>query len=244
LGSTKAKVAGIGLWLIFAPALISLMPGEMLWRHALPIAGIEGTILAGELMRFVNYPGTMILCGLMVALSLYLTTSFLLANAGTWFTAHFGFLRNLSDRYAEWKSKRRGAQEEEEFDEAFASKREIAAAMARKQESREGEAAAKNGTLLSSFFGWFGRWRRKQEEDDDASIGQASGIERRAGVRLADDAADAGGCSAGDGAACGSSGGGTVCCAAGGGGGSAAEFAHGGAAVHTGGCAVCEGRGR
>jgi DNA segregation ATPase FtsK/SpoIIIE, S-DNA-T family len=175
VGSTKTKVAGIALWLIFAPALISMMPGEMLWRHALPIAGIEGTILAGGLIHFVNYPGAMIICGLMVALSLYLTTSFLLANAGAWFTAHFGFLQSLSDRYASWKSKRRGA-EDEEFDEAFASKREIAAAMARKQEKSEGAAVARNGTLLSSFFGWFGRRKRRQEEDDDAGIGQGLGL--------------------------------------------------------------------
>ena len=93
VGSTKTKLAGIALWLIFAPALISLMPGQMLWRHALPIAGIEGTILAGGLIHFVNYPGAMILCGLMVALSLYLTTSFLLANAGAWFTATLDFCR-------------------------------------------------------------------------------------------------------------------------------------------------------
>jgi S-DNA-T family DNA segregation ATPase FtsK/SpoIIIE len=174
VGSTKAKVAGIALWLMFAPALIALMPGEMLWRHALPIAGIEGTILAGALMGFVNYPGTMILCGLMVALSLYLTTSFLLANAGMWFTEHFGFLRNLSDRYAAWKSRRRGA-EDEEFDEAFASKREIAAAMARRQEKGEGD-AARNGTLLASFFGWFGRWKRGQAEDGEESVGQGLGV--------------------------------------------------------------------
>ena len=172
VGSTKAKVAGIGLWLIFAPALIALMPGEMLWRHALPIAGIEGTILAGALMGFVNYPGTMILCGLMVALSLYLTTSFLLANAGSWVTEHFGFLRNLSDRYAAWKSRRRGA-EDEEFDEAFASKREIAAAIARRQEKGE---EAGNGTLLAGFFGWFGRWKRGKEESDEESVGQGAGV--------------------------------------------------------------------
>jgi S-DNA-T family DNA segregation ATPase FtsK/SpoIIIE len=170
VGSTKAKVAGILLWLIFAPALIALMPGEMLWRHALPISGIEGTILAGGLIHFVNYPGAMILCGLMVALSLYLTTTFLLANAGSWFTAHFGFIRSLSDRYAAWKSKRRGAADEE-FDEAFASKREIAAAMARKQEAGEGD-AARNGSLLSSFFGWFGRRNRKQEDESDATVSQ------------------------------------------------------------------------
>ena len=175
VGSTKTKLAGIALWLIFAPALISMMPGGMLWRHALPIAGIEGAILAGGLIHFVNYPGAMIICGLMVALSLYLTTSFLLANAGAWFTTHFGFLQSLSDRYAAWKSKRRGA-EEEEFDAAFASKREIAAAMARRQEKSEGEEAAKNGTLLSSFFGWFGRRKRGQDEDDRASVGQGLGL--------------------------------------------------------------------
>src|SRR6202789_2569731 len=138
VGSTKTKVAGIALWLIFAPALISMMPGKMLWRHALPIAGIEGTILAGGLIHFVNYPGAMIICSLMVALSLYLTTSFLLANAGAWFTAHFGFLQSLSDRYAAWKSKRRGSSDEE-LDEAFASKREIAAAKTRKKEAGEEE---------------------------------------------------------------------------------------------------------
>ncbi len=174
VGSTKAKVAGIVLWLIFAPALISLMPGELLWRHALPIGGIEGTILSGELIHFINYPGTLIVCGLMVALSLYLTTSFLLANAGGWFTSHFGFLRNLSDKYAAWKNKRSGA-DEEDFDEAFASKREIAAAMARRQEQSEGEAAARNGTLLSSVLGWFGRWKRKQHEDEETGVGQGLG---------------------------------------------------------------------
>jgi S-DNA-T family DNA segregation ATPase FtsK/SpoIIIE len=175
VGSTKAKIVGIGLWLIFAPALIALMPGGMLWRHALPIAGVEGTILAGGLIHFVNYPGAVILCSLMVALSLYLTTTFLLANAGAWFTAHFGFIRNLSDRYAAWKSKRRGSADED-FDEAFASKREIAAAMARRQEAAEGDAAMRNGTLLSSFFGWFSRRKRKQEDESEARMGRGLGV--------------------------------------------------------------------
>ncbi len=176
VGSTKVKVAGITLWLIFAPALIALLPGQMRWRHALPIAGIEGTILAGGLIHFVNYPGALLVCGLMVALSLYLTTTFLLANAGAWFTAHFGFLRSVSDRYAAWKSKRRGSSgEDEDFDEAFASKREIAAAMARRQEAGEGE-VARNGSLLSSFFGWFGRRKRRQEDESDAGAGRETGV--------------------------------------------------------------------
>jgi S-DNA-T family DNA segregation ATPase FtsK/SpoIIIE len=168
VGSTSAKVAGIALWLIFAPALIALIPGHALWRHALPISGIEGTILAGGLVHFVNYPGAMILCGLMVALSLYLTTTFLLATARVWFAAHFGFMRRLSERYAAWRSKRRGAPDED-FEEAFASKREIAALKARKEERSE-EDAARSGSLLSSLFGWFGRRKRRQEESDASEM--------------------------------------------------------------------------
>ena len=177
VGSNKAKMAGILLWLVFAPAMIALLPGHMMWRGALPISGIEGTILAGGLVHFVNYPGAMIVCGLMVALSLYLTTTFLLATAGGWFASHFGFVRSLSDRYAAWKFKRR-AGKAEEFDETFASKREIAEAKARKQEaSEEGEEeAARSGSLLSSLFGWFGRRKRAQEDESGASGVQGLGL--------------------------------------------------------------------
>ncbi|MGA8939953.1 MAG: DNA translocase FtsK [Acidobacteriaceae bacterium] len=178
VGSTKAKVAGILLWLVFAPAMIALLPGHMMWRGALPISGIEGTILAGGLVHFVNYPGALIVCGLMVALSLYLTTTFLLATAGGWFASHFGFMRSMSDRYTAWKFKRRAAKTEE-FDEAFASKREIAAVQARKQAaSEEGEEdkAARSGSLLSSLFGWFGRRKRAAENENGASGVQGLGL--------------------------------------------------------------------
>lgn len=169
VGSTKAKVGGIALWLVFAPAMIALLPGHFLWRGALPISGVEGTVLASGLVHFVNYPGALIVCGLMVALSLYLTTTFLLATAGSWFASHFGFIRSITDRYAAWKIKRQSGKEEE-FDEAFASKRELAAAKARKEEADEDESAAKSGSLLSSFFGWFGRWRHRRNEEDAAEV--------------------------------------------------------------------------
>ena len=152
----------------------------------------------------------------------YLTTTFLVAKAGAWFASHFGFVRSLSDRYAMWKSKRRGARDEEEFDEAFASKREIAAAKARKAETSEEEKAAGNGSLLSSFFGWFGR-RKRARATREARGPCRGGVERGAGFGVADDASHAGGCCTGDGAACGGGGGGSLCGAVGGGGGSVEE---------------------
>src|SRR6202789_942199 len=176
IGSTRAKLGGIALWLIFAPALIALLPGHALWRHALSLCGIEGAILSGGLTHFVNYPGAVILCSLMVALSLYLTTTFMFSTASIWFASHFGLVRSLSERYAAWRSKRRGASEDD-IDEGFASQREIAAAKARKQEAAAGDdAAARNGTLLSSLFGWFSRRTRTHDDDTETTPSSTLGL--------------------------------------------------------------------
>jgi S-DNA-T family DNA segregation ATPase FtsK/SpoIIIE len=172
VGSTSAKVAGIFIWLVFAPAMIALLPGHALWRHALPISGIEGTILAEGLIHFVNFPGATMICGLMVALSLYLTTTFLLATAPGWFNSHFGFIRNLSARYTAWKNRRRGVPVDDEED-AFASRREASVAKARAHAVKTEQNAAKvNSSLLSGFFSWFSR--RKQHAMDESAEGSGS----------------------------------------------------------------------
>jgi S-DNA-T family DNA segregation ATPase FtsK/SpoIIIE len=171
VGSTTAKLAGIALWLIFAPVMIALIPGHALWRHALPISGIEGGILSDSLIHFVNFPGALIISGLMVALSVYLTTTFLLATARGWFLSHFAFIRSLSDRYAARKL-RRGIHSVDDPD-AYASRREVAAAKARTEPEPSGrETAARNTSLLSSLFGWFGR--RKQRQEDESHLGSGN----------------------------------------------------------------------
>jgi S-DNA-T family DNA segregation ATPase FtsK/SpoIIIE len=176
VGSTKAKVAGIALWLAFAPAMIALIPGHILWRHSLPISGIEGSILADSLIHFVNFPGALILCSLMVALSIYLTTTFLLATARGWFLSHFAFIRSLSERYTARKLRRSLSSADDDLD-AFASKREIAAAKARTQpEPSSDQAAAHNTSLLSSLFGWFGRRKQRQDDESHLSSGNMLGL--------------------------------------------------------------------
>jgi S-DNA-T family DNA segregation ATPase FtsK/SpoIIIE len=169
VGSTTAKLAGIALWLVFAPAMIALIPGHALWRHALPISGIEGSILADSLIHFVNFPGALIISGLMVALSVYLTTTFLLATARGWFLSHFAFIRSLSDRYAARKL-RRGIHPVDDPD-AYASKREAAAAKVRTEPEPSADEVP-NTSLLSSLFGWFGR--RKQRQDDESHLGSGN----------------------------------------------------------------------
>ncbi|HEY5382435.1 MAG TPA: DNA translocase FtsK [Acidobacteriaceae bacterium] len=180
VGSIKSKAGGLLLWLIFAPAAIALLPGDLLWRGAVPLAGVEGRILADLLIEFVNFPGAAVICALMVALSLYLTTSFLLATAQDWFTSHFGFAGRLRDRYMAWRLSRanKAAQRatrprQADEDNNYLTRRERIALRERVAEEAAVAAApedAPSNTLLSSLFGWFGRRRsaRRANQFDEA----------------------------------------------------------------------------
>ena len=45
-GSPLAKTIGLGMWVVFGPAAIALLPGEMMWRGSLPMEGTTGRLLA------------------------------------------------------------------------------------------------------------------------------------------------------------------------------------------------------
>src|SRR5271154_2653739 len=51
-GSPLAKSIGMGLWVIFAPAAIALLPGHLLWRGALPAEGVTGRLLADAMIHY------------------------------------------------------------------------------------------------------------------------------------------------------------------------------------------------
>jgi S-DNA-T family DNA segregation ATPase FtsK/SpoIIIE len=174
-GSPLAKTIGLGLWAVFGPAAIALLPGHLLWRHSLPIEGVTGRIVADAMVQYLNLPGACIVVALMVALSLYLATTFTFNTAREWASTRFGFVQRLR----EWWENRRNARQNAETDDvagAYQSKRERAAEKARRAEarSRTGEAAAAEAnepaastSLLGGLFGWWGRRRRR----DDLTIG-------------------------------------------------------------------------
>src|ERR1700761_5286155 len=183
VGSTAVKASGLLMWLVFAPAAIALLPGQILWRGAIPISGVEGRVLADLMIEFVNFPGAAVISALMVALSLYLTTSFLLATAPEWFAEHFGLFRRMRDRYVAWKERRavraanRAVSEKASNDDAsYLSRRESIAA----RERAAAEAAAprpqkeRGDSLLAGFFGWFGRRRRANAGAAEVEAGEIS----------------------------------------------------------------------
>jgi DNA segregation ATPase FtsK/SpoIIIE, S-DNA-T family len=169
VGSTVVKASGLLMWLVFAPAAIALLPGQMLWRGAIPISGVEGRVLADLMIEFVNFPGAAVISALMVALSLYLTTSFLLATAPEWFAEHFGFFRRIRERYLARKERRaaRAANrpvsvKADDLDATYLSRRERIAARERAAEEASAPKLQKErgDSLLAGLFGWFGRRKR------------------------------------------------------------------------------------
>ena len=159
-GSPMAKTIGLGMWVVFAPAAIAMLPGTMQWRGSLPVEGTEGRLLADFMVHYLNLPGASIVLTLMVAVSLYLATTFTFNTAREWATIRFGFLQRLWDWWVNRRSKSAGA--EAAMEEAYGSKREQAEAKARRarelaEEAERKRLAPEPTTLLGGLFGWLSR---------------------------------------------------------------------------------------
>jgi DNA segregation ATPase FtsK/SpoIIIE, S-DNA-T family len=110
-GSPKAKWAGILLTLIFVPAFFGLLPGHMQWMHALPIEGLMGRLVVDALVAYLNFPGTCVIVATMVAIAIYLSTTFSFNTGRDWLLIRFAFLANWRDRWHNWRMARARAKE-------------------------------------------------------------------------------------------------------------------------------------
>jgi len=176
-GSATARFTGLGLWLVFAPAILGLLPHTLYWRGALPIEGVSGRLISDVMVQYLNLPGATIVLALMVAMSLYLATTFTFQTAREWIESHFGFARRMRECWQERNIRRANAREEKRIAEGgepamataaepgvFVSRREATLADAGKALDAEGGQipAAPSNTLLSGLLGWFGWLRRKR----------------------------------------------------------------------------------
>ncbi|HTH53119.1 MAG TPA: DNA translocase FtsK [Edaphobacter sp.] len=179
-GSPVAKAVGLLMWIVFGPAAIALFPGHVLWRGTLPLAGTSGRLLADMLVSYLNLPGASIVLALMVALSLYLATTFTFNTAREWTTSRFGFAQRMWERWSQWRESRRGA---ELPVQEYGSKRERAELQAQRErelaerKAREVEAklAEPSSTLLGGLFGWLSRRKKIKTPVQDTEEPLAAG---------------------------------------------------------------------
>src|SRR6202795_2030597 len=104
--SPVAKSLG-GVWLIvFTPALLALLPGNLRWFHVIPIEGLLGRVVGDVLIHYLNLAGAYIVCASVLAVALYLSTAFSFSSIRLWAPTRFAFVTALWNRYQDWQEER------------------------------------------------------------------------------------------------------------------------------------------
>ncbi len=105
-GSPGAKLTGIILTFLFAPALFGLIPSHPHILYGVPIAGLTGRLVADLLVRWFNFTGAWIVTITLVAAALYLSTTFSFNTARDWIGIKLAFLLAWRDRFVNWRRER------------------------------------------------------------------------------------------------------------------------------------------
>src|SRR5882672_3755748 len=104
--SPIAKSLG-AIWLVvFLPALLALLPGQIRWLQVIPIEGLLGRIVGDALIHYFNLAGAYIVCASVLAVALYLSTAFSFAALQLWAPTRFAFAVALWQRWKDWQDAR------------------------------------------------------------------------------------------------------------------------------------------
>ncbi len=123
--SPIAKVVG-GFWMIiFAPALLALLPGHLRWMNAIPIEGLFGRMVGDFLIHYFNLAGAYIVCASVLAVSLYLSTAFSFAAVQVWAPTRFAFAIALWDRWKDWQEARAKKRMQKELEKRRAAPKPV-----------------------------------------------------------------------------------------------------------------------
>jgi DNA segregation ATPase FtsK/SpoIIIE, S-DNA-T family len=120
--SPLAKSLGAIWLLIFVPAMLALMPGQMRWMHVIPIEGLLGRVIGDFLIHYLNLIGAYIVCATVLAVALYLSTAFSFSAIQLWAPTRFAFVMALWNRYKDWRQERAHKRQAKELEQRRISK--------------------------------------------------------------------------------------------------------------------------
>jgi S-DNA-T family DNA segregation ATPase FtsK/SpoIIIE len=120
--SPLAKSLGAIWLLMFVPAMLALMPGQMRWMHVIPIEGLLGRVIGDFLIHYLNLVGAYIVCATVLAAALYLSTAFSFSAIQLWAPTRFAFVMALWNRYKDWRQERAHRRQAKELEQRRISK--------------------------------------------------------------------------------------------------------------------------
>jgi S-DNA-T family DNA segregation ATPase FtsK/SpoIIIE len=127
--SPVAKTLGACWLMVFIPALFALAPGHLRWLHVIPIEGLVGRVVGDFLIHYLNVAGAYIVCASILAVSLYLSTTFSFASLQVWAPTRFAFAIALWERLQDWKYERARRKMQKDLEQRRANKPVVTAQM-------------------------------------------------------------------------------------------------------------------
>ncbi|MFN7923753.1 MAG: DNA translocase FtsK [Bryobacteraceae bacterium] len=98
-----AKVAGATLLGFGAASALGMGPDWRLFRDAIPLGGLAGSVFADLLVSSFNLTGAVLFASFCMLLSLYLLTTFSVYSVPVWFRHPGSIFGTVGARFAEWK---------------------------------------------------------------------------------------------------------------------------------------------
>ena len=120
--SPLAKFLGVSWLIVFVPALLALLPAHTRWMRALPIEGLFGRIVGDALIHYFNLAGAYIVCASVLAVALYLSTTFSFSALRLWASTRFAFIVALWNRWKDWQETRARRNMQKDLDQRRGAK--------------------------------------------------------------------------------------------------------------------------
>lgn len=120
--SPFAKTLGAAWLVIFIPAMLALLPGNLRWMNVIPVEGLLGRVVGDFLIHYFNLAGAYIVCATVLACALYLSTAFSFSSLQVWAPTRFAFVLAVWERWKDWQEARRRKQAQKELEKRRAAK--------------------------------------------------------------------------------------------------------------------------
>jgi DNA segregation ATPase FtsK/SpoIIIE, S-DNA-T family len=120
--SPLAKTLGAAWLVIFIPAMLALLPGDLRWMNVIPLEGLLGRVVGDFLIHYFNLAGAYIVCATVLAVALYLSTAFSFSSLQVWAPTRFAFAIALWNRWKDWREVRARKRAQKELEKRRASR--------------------------------------------------------------------------------------------------------------------------
>ncbi|HEX6504667.1 MAG TPA: DNA translocase FtsK 4TM domain-containing protein [Terriglobales bacterium] len=125
--SPLAKTLGAAWLVIFIPAMLALLPGDLRWMNVIPLEGLLGRVVGDFLIHYFNLAGAYIVCATVLAVALYLSTAFSFSSLQIWLPTRFAFAISLWERWKDWQEARARKKAQKELEKRRAARPQISA---------------------------------------------------------------------------------------------------------------------